>query len=385
MSCRTLRWGTALAAAVIALFAVAAPAQAAELSFSTRYPGIVVKPGESLSLTLNLSGDGGVADLSVLELPEGWEQPAFRGSGYPVNQVYVAPGRDETVTLNLKVPDRAAEGTYRVVLSASSGGDVAELPLSITVAAGATGRASLKTDFPSIQAQAGTTYSFQVRLRNDGDVEETFALSAAPPEGWDVTFRVSGKQVGTIPVEANSTQTIDVSISVPDELEAGTYTVPVHARSASGEASLDLTLEVLGKYAMQVTTPDGRLSFDAVAGRKNGVTLEVKNTGTMPLTGVNFSSTLPPNWTATFSPDIIEELAPGESRQVTVEVTPNSKALAGDYLLTLRARSDGSRATDFAEFRVAVQTPTLWGLAGVGVLAAVGGGLWWVFRTFGRR
>ncbi|MBY6277373.1 NEW3 domain-containing protein [Symbiobacterium thermophilum] len=383
MSCRTMRWGTALAAAALALLTAAAPAQAAELNFSTRYPGIVVKPGESLSLTLNLSGDGGVADLSVRDLPEGWEAPVFRGSGYPVNQVYVPSGGSESVTLNLKVPDQAPEGTYRVVLAASSGGDVVELPLSITVTASATGRASLRTDFPSIQAQAGTTYTFTVTLSNEGDLEEMFALSSAAPEGWNVVFQVSGKQVGTIPVEGNSSQSISVSVTVPEEIEAGTYTVPIFARSGSAEARLDLTLEVLGKYALDLTTPDGRLSFDAVAGRKNGVTLEVKNTGTTEITGITFSSTLPPNWTATFSPDSIDALAPGESRQVTVEVTPNSKALAGDYLVTLRARSD--RASDSAEFRVAVQTPTLWGLAGVGVLAVVGGGLYWVFRTFGRR
>lgn len=385
MSSRIPRWGIMLAAAALVLLSVAPPAAAASLTFSTRYPGIVVKPGEQLSLTLNLSGSAGVADLTVVQLPDGWEQPTFRGSGYPVNQVYIAPDSSESVTLNMKVPDRVAEGAYQVVLAAESGGEVARLPLTVTVAATATGRASLKTDFPSIQAQAGTTYTFQVNLRNEGDVDETYALAANPPQGWEVTFNVSGKQVGSVPVEANSTQSISVSVKVPEELEAGTYTVPVYASSGSGEARLDLSLEVLGKYALQVTTPDGRLSFDAVAGRKNGVTLEVKNTGTSPVTDVNFSSTLPPNWSATFSPESIDALAPGESRQVTVEVTPNSKALAGDYLLTLRARSGDSRAVDSADFRVAVQTPTLWGLAGIGVLAAVGGGLYWVFRTFGRR
>jgi uncharacterized membrane protein len=70
---------------------------------------------------------------------------------------------------------------------------------------------------------------------------------------------------------------------------------------------------------------------------------------------------------------------------VTANVQPSGKALAGDYLLTLRARTADSSASGSAEFRVAVQTPTLWGLAGVGVLAAVTGGLYWIFRTFGRR
>lgn len=387
MSIRLRRWGLAVAAIATALLLVVPPAAAAPLSLSTRYPGIAVKPGEQLSLTLSLSGEGGVADLAVVDLPDGWEMPTFRGGGYPVNQVYVAPGGQETVTLNLQVPDRAPEGTYQVVLAANTGGEVSQLPLELKVAATATGRASLETNYPSIRAQAGTSYTFRVNLRNEGDLKEMFALSADPPEGWDVTFKtaVDAKQVGSIPVEANSSESIDVTIQIPDEVEAGTYTVPVAARSGTAEASIDLGLEVMGKYALSVATPDGRLSFDAVAGRENGVTLEVKNTGTAPLSQIAFSSTLPPNWSATFSPETIDELAPGESRQVTANVKPSSKALAGDYLLTLRARSADSSASSSAEFRVAVQTPTLWGLAGVGVLAAVAGGLYWVFRTFGRR
>lgn len=385
MSTRLTRWGVGLAAFATALLTFVPPAAAASLTLATRYPGVIVKPGEQFSLSLDLSGGSGVADLSVVELPEGWEQPAFRGGGFPVRQVYVAPDGKESVTLSLQVPDGAAEGTYRVIVAARSGKEVSQLPLALTVAAGATGRASLETDYPSIQAQAGTSYTFQVDLRNEGDTKETFALSASPPEGWEVSFQASSKQVGSIPVEANSTEYVDVSVSVPEDIEAGTYTVPVAARSGTAEAALNLELQVLGQYDLQVTTPDGRLSFDAVAGRENGVTLEVKNSGTAPLGQINLSSSLPPNWTATFVPEILEKLDPGESRQVTVQVKPNAKALAGDYLLTLSARADDLSASHSAEFRVAVQTPTLWGFAGLSVLAAVGGGLYWVFHTFGRR
>jgi uncharacterized membrane protein len=47
-----------------------------------------------------------------------------------------------------------------------------------------------------------------------------------------------------------------------------------------------------------------------------------------------------------------------------------------------------ARADDVSEtldIRVTVETPPIWGLVGIGLIAATLGGLAWVFRRFGRR
>ncbi len=50
------------------------------------------------------------------------------------------------------------------------------------------------------------------------------------------------------------------------------------------------------------------------------------------------------------------EIKPGEKVDVAVNFTPAEKAIAGDYMVTLRANGDGT--SDSAGFRVTVTTST---------------------------
>jgi len=386
---RRLAVGIATIAIFLFSFAPVLFAQGHGLSLSTRFPGLTVKPGERLTLYLNLTNDGpsGLFDIAVSSLPEGWEQPSIRGVGYEVSQVYVARGQSESVSVDLKVPEAAPEGSYEVVLTAGDGDVHTTLPIRLKVAQSASSRASLTTEYPAIRAQAGTSYTFQVDLRNESDTKRVFALSSNPPDGWKVNVQPSleSKQVGSFPVEAGASLKIDVEVEVPKEVETGTYKVPVVASAGAVMARLDLELEVIGDYELSVSTPTGLLSADLTAGRENPLELEIKNTGTVPLEGITFSHAAPPGWSVTYSPERVDLINPGESLKVTAKVTPDEKALAGDYLLSISARTDERSASDSAEFRVAVRTSTLWGLAGLSVLASVGGGLWWIFHTYGRR
>ena len=64
-------------------------------------------------------------------------------------------------------------------------------------------------------------------------------------------------------------------------------------------------------------------------------------------------------------------------------LTPSSKALAGDYMLTFTASDNADSAS--TDYRVTVATSTLWGIVGIGIIAialliAVG-----AVARFGRR
>ena len=54
--------------------------------------------------------------------------------------------------------------------------------------------------------------------------------------------------------------------------------------------------------------------------------------------------------------------------RVEYEMTPSAKALAGDYMTTLRAGTEGDSSS--ADFRITVSTSTLWGIVGAGIIAA---------------
>ena len=82
-------------------------------------------------------------------------------------------------------------------------------------------------------------------------------------------------------------------------------------------------------------------------------------------------------------PKTIEEIAPGDTVPVDIDITPSDKAIAGDYVMNVSASGDG--ASDSASFRVTVLTSTLWGIAGLLVIAAAVLVLAGAVTRYGRR
>jgi uncharacterized membrane protein len=134
---------------------------------------------------------------------------------------------------------------------------------------------------------------------------------------------------------------------------------------------------------LSLSGPNDRLSADAHAGEETPLTLMVANKGTAPARGLKFSSDEPTDWKVTFQPDAIDELPAGQSQEVKAMVTPSSKAIAGDYMVTLSASGDGARKS--SDFRITVETSTVWGIVGLLVIAAAVVVLSLAVMRFGRR
>src|SRR5690606_4709740 len=105
--------------------------------------------------------------------------------------------------------------------------------------------------------------------------------------------------------------------------------------------------------------------------------------GTAPARAVKFSSSPPSGWKVEFTPEQVDEIPAGEKTEVTVNMTPSDQAIAGDYVVSVRANGDG--ASDSANFRVTVRTATVWGVAGLGVIAAAVVVLGFAVTRYGRR
>jgi uncharacterized membrane protein len=107
------------------------------------------------------------------------------------------------------------------------------------------------------------------------------------------------------------------------------------------------------------------------------------NSGTAPAEQIELSGTAPTGWKVNFEPKTVDRIAPNEIKEVQALVTPAPKAVAGDYVTTVRAAARGESASQ--SFRVAVTTSTLWGIVGIaligGALLVMIGAVVW----FGRR
>lgn len=391
--------GTGMALALAAGIMMNSPmdvrAENESIDMSTDYPGITMKAGESTSFALDFTTDtpGGCdADLQIADIPEGWEG-YFTGNGSEISRVHISgsdslvSGDNASASFNLNIPDDAQEGNYEVTLEADAGGNGKdELSLQIIVNETEAGQSNFAVEYPEQQGASGTSFSFDTTLTNNRGSEETYSLSADAPTGWQVSFTPSSEssQVASISLEAGASENITVSVTPPETITEGEYTIPCTAASSSDKLTTELKVTITGSYKVELSTPTGNLSFDAYSNVKKSVTLTVKNAGNVDLNNITLSaSSTPSDWEVEFGTDTIEELKAGESTEVTAYVTPSEDAVTGDYVLTLKAGTDETASE--AQFRVSVKVRTTWGIAAVAIIIALAAGLYFVFKKYGRR
>lgn len=385
---RKLRFLTSLLPVVVALcVAIPTIADAATLSLTTTYPSIIVNPGERASFSINVNNGLAVdqtVTLEIVEVPGDWES-GFRGGGREIRAVHVSANDTSRVDFEVRVPNNTGAGTYPVRIRGRSGQATSDLTLSLIVSDQPRGVAELTAQYPQLEGPSGARFDFRVTLDNKTGQEQLFALAAQAPAGWQVTFKpvAEDKQISSLPVKGDSSERLDVRIQVPDHAPAGDYTIPVTATADGATASIDLKVVITGTYDLRLRPADDRFSFDATAGRETRVTLNVENAGTAPLTGISLSASTPLEWEVTFDPEEIDSIAAGESQEVTMTVKPRDRAIAGDYVVEVRASA--TQASDSAEFRVSLRTPTLWGWVGLVLVVGAVAGTFRVFRVYGRR
>lgn len=374
---------------ILAMALFASPALHAReiISLSTPFTGITSMPGERNVFPIRLENTGAAArnvSLNIVEAPADWPV-AIKGRGFEIFKVFVRGDDHATFDLEVQIPEEVEAGLYRFVLEAAADGIKDTIPVEIRVQEGEEAAARLTSDYPVLRGPSGTEFKYRLNLINDSAQAQMFSLMAEAPPGWVVVFHPAfgEEQIASINVEPGATQGLDVAVRSPELLEAREYPITVGAVGSLATASMELKAVITGTYEMDVSTPTGHLSTRARAGEDNLLTLQVVNRGTAELRNIAFSAASPRNWVVRFDPETLERLPAGESAAVKAFIKPDSKAIAGDYALTISGRS--AETADSADFRVTVLTPTLWGVIGIGVVLLVIGSIFVVFKVYGRR
>jgi uncharacterized membrane protein len=387
-----IRQGFVLLLALFAVLAVAQDESASPLSsnyrglaLTTPFPAMSASLGEPTTLELTVRNYGlppQLLNLEATQVPEGWNA-TFLGNGVPVRAVQVGTDESAQLSLRLEPPAAAKAGDYEFTLRAQGTNTAAELPLTITLEQLLPPKLTLETDLPSLKGSPTTNFSFNVTLKNESGTDTTVNLQAQSQPGFIVTFSSGGNEVTSIPVKAGGSQRLSVKVQPFRDVPAGDYQVLVQAVSDQAQAELPLALSVSGQPSLNLTSVDGVLSAKAALGRETSLGLVLVNDGTAPAQAIKLSATKPSGWEVRFEPEEIPALAPGEQQTVNVTLTPAKDAIAGDYVVTMRANADG--LSDSAEFRITTTASTLWGAVGVSVIAVallvMGGAV----TRFGRR
>lgn len=348
----------------------------------TPFTKISVPPGESIDYAIDVINNGDALvtlDLSVTNLPRNWNY-SLKAGAWNVRQVAVLPGEKKSISLRVEVPFQVNKGNYRISLLAGEGNS---LPLTVNISEQGTYKTEFSTRQANMEGHAASTFNYSADLRNRTAEAQTYALQGEVPRGWTIIFRANGKQVTSVDVEPNSTVNVTIEVKPAEQVEEGNYVIPVRAVSGSSSGEMKLEAVIAGTYKIELTTPAGLLSSDIVAGSEKKIDLVVKNTGTSILSDVQLTHAAPVNWEVTFDPKQIGSILAGREATVTATIKADKKAIPGDYVTNLEARTP--EASSKVSFRISVKTPLLWGWIGVLVILAGAGTVLYLFRKYGRR
>ena len=357
------------------------------LYLTTDFPALQIRAGEETSLPLTIYNYGLPPQrtaITIADKPADWKADV-EGSGKPVSAAFVDYDGRANLNLKLNIPATAKPGPYKITINANGEGANSSLPISITLAEPLAAKLTATPKFPVLRGSPKSSFEFSVAVKNESAADMTLTLRADAPAGFTTTFKegYNTQEITSLSIKANESK--DISVSVKPGPRASAGQVPVLLSIAGDKASVQakLALDISGQPAITVTGQDERLSGDAVAGEERSIPLVVRNTGTAPARGVSLSATPPGGWKVSFDPKEVPEIAAGDEQKVSALITPNGKAISGDYMISVRATGDG--ISESANYRVTVRTSTLWGVTGIAVIGAALLVLVGAVGRFGRR
>ncbi len=366
--------------ATLAVFAaVIAPIAKAEdthkdvkgLYLMSDYPAVTLRPGETSSINLKLQNYDLAPErlaLSVSGVPSGWTA-TLMGGGQPVGAAMPATNSSVSLELRLDVPKNAPVGTETLTVTATGGSTTATLPIAVTLAKDLPAKLTLTPQLPELRGTSKSSFEFQLGIKNDSGKKLTVSLSAQTPQNFDASFteQYGNQELNAVPIDAGQTKSVKLKVTPPNTAAAGSYKVVARVGAEDATATADLTMDISGQPKLDISGREGRLSTSATAGKETVVPIVITNIGTAPADQVELSGSAPSGWKINFDPKTIDHIAPNTNKEVQAQITPTEKAIAGDYVTTIRASARGDSASQ--TFRVTVATSTLWGLAGVGIIA----------------
>jgi uncharacterized membrane protein len=353
----------------------------------TDYPAVSVRPGVTSTVNLRLQNYDLPPErlaLAVAGVPSGWTATLI-GGGQPIAAVMPATNASVSLELRLDVPKDAPVGTTNLTISAKGAASTIELPVAVTLAKDLPAKLTLTPQLPDLRGNPKSSFEYQLSIKNDSGKKLTVALAADAPQNFDATYteQYGSQELSAVPIDAGQSKDVKLKVRPPSTVAAGKYKVTARVVAEDANVTSDLGLEISGQPKIDLAGREGVLSAKATAGQETIVPIVLTNTGDAAAEDISLAGTAPTGWKVTFDPKTVDKIAPNDTKEVQATITPPEKAIAGDYVTTLRANWRGDSAS--ASFRVGVATSTIWGIYGVGLIGVALLVLVGAVARFGRR
>lgn len=223
------------------------------------------------------------------------------------------------------------------------------LPLLVMIVSGSQAALAqslrLYTPYPRITVPPGETIDYTIDLINNGGAIATAEVTVdGLPDGWKQTLRSGGWNAQAISVLPREKKSLNLKVELPFDIEKGVYTFRVTAR---GHSVLPLTVEVSEQGTVKTVFTADQANMQGHATSDFNFRTKLENqTGEKQLYAL--SSHAPRGWTVVFKPNYQQatsvEIAPGQSKDIQVEVKAPYNVKAGKYTIPVMASTGSSTA-----------------------------------------
>jgi uncharacterized membrane protein len=364
-----------------------APKDVRGIFLMSDYPAVTLRPGETSTISLRLQNYDMTPErlgLSVTGVPTGWTATLL-GGGQPVAAAMPAANSSVSLSLRLDVPKNAAMGTQTITVAAQGNATNLQLPINVTLAKDLPAKLTLTPQLPDLRGTSKSSFEYQLGIKNDSGKKLTVSLSAQAPQNFDTSFteQYGTQELKAVPVDAGQSKDVKLKVTPPNTAAAGDYKIVARVAAEDASATADLAMTITGQPKLEISGREGLVSTRASAGKESTVPVIVTNIGTAPADDIQLTGSAPSGWKITFDPKTVDRIAPNDNKEVQALITPTEKAIAGDYVTTVRASARGESAS--TNFRVTVTTSTMWGIAGVGIIGVALLVMVGAVARFGRR
>jgi uncharacterized membrane protein len=376
-----------LSAFSLSAMAEDAPKDVRGIFLMSDYPAVTLRPGETSTISLRLQNYDMTPErlgLSVTGVPAGWTATLL-GGGQPVAAAMPAANSSVSLSLRLDVPKNAAMGTQTITVAAQGNATNLQLPINVTLAKDLPAKLTLTPQLPDLRGTSKSSFEYQLGIKNDSGKKLTVSLSAQAPQNFDTSFteQYGTQELKAVPVDAGQSKDVKLKVTPPNTSAAGDYKIIARVAAEDASATADLAMTITGQPKLEISGREGLVSTRASAGKESSVPVIITNIGTAPADDIQLTGSAPSGWKITFDPKTVDRIAPNDNKEVQALITPTEKAIAGDYVTTVRASARGESAS--TNFRVTVTTSTMWGIAGVGIIGVALLVMVGAVARFGRR
>ena len=208
----------------------------------------------------------------------------------------------------------------------------------------------LTTKYPGLTVRAGETTTVDLSLRNFKLPPQSLTLSV--PEvanGWKATILGGGQPVTAVQVAPDAEERLQLRLEPPSGIGKGDYRFTVEAKNPQHDEKLPITLTIGEELPakLKLTTNFPALRGTATTSFKYRVT--VTNDSGRDAT-INFSADAPKNFQVSFTEAYGSQqitsipIEAGKSKDVEASLTIPRETQAGDYKLTLHAKTEATSA-----------------------------------------